>query len=74
LSALIAHTAWHWMLDRGEVLWQAPWPQPTGPGLMILVRWILAVVVVVGATKLIAKWIERKWPGRAQPAEGPIDA
>jgi hypothetical protein len=40
---------------------------------MILVRWILAVVVVVGAAKLIAKWIERKWPGRAQPAEGPID-
>jgi HupE / UreJ protein len=74
LSALIAHTAWHWMLDRGEVLWQTPWPQPTGPGLMILVRWILAVVVVVGVTKLIAKWVERKWPGRAQPAEGSIDA
>jgi hypothetical protein len=73
LSALIAHTAWHWMLDRGEVLWQTPWPQPTGSGLMILVRWILAIVVLVGAAKLIARWIERKWPGRAQPAEAPID-
>jgi hypothetical protein len=64
LSALIAHTAWHWMLERGEILWRTPWPQPTGAGLMILARWVVAVVVIVGAAKLIAKWIERKWPGR----------
>jgi HupE / UreJ protein len=68
LSALIAHTAWHWMLERGEVLWRTPWPHPTVPGLMVLARWIVAVVVVVGAAKLIAKWIERKSPGQPQPA------
>jgi hypothetical protein len=72
LSALIAHTAWHWMLDRAEVLWQTPWPQPTGSGLMILGRWILAIAVAVGAAKLLSRWFERKWPGRTQPAEGPI--
>ncbi|MEI9984425.1 MAG: HupE/UreJ family protein [Aliidongia sp.] len=22
LSALVAHTAWHWMIERGEVFWQ----------------------------------------------------
>jgi hypothetical protein len=73
LSALIAHTAWHWMLDRCEVLWQTRWPQPTGPGLMILVEWVFAVVLAVGAAKYLAKWIGRKWPGHALPAENPID-
>jgi HupE/UreJ protein len=73
LSALIAHTAWHWMLDRGQVLWQTPWPQPTGAGLLILARWILAIVLAVGAATLLAKWIERKWAGHAASAENPID-
>jgi HupE / UreJ protein len=73
LSALIAHTAWHWMLERGEVLWQTRWPQPTGTGLMILVQWILAVVLAVGAAKFLAKWIARKWPGHPLPVENPID-
>src|SRR5260370_32821268 len=26
LSALVAHTAWHWMLERGDRLSQFPWP------------------------------------------------
>jgi hypothetical protein len=73
LSALIAHTAWHWMLDRADVLWKTPWPQPTGPGLMMLARWVLAVAVAVGAAKLLAKWIGRKSPSQIQPAEGRIE-
>jgi HupE / UreJ protein len=74
LSALIAHTAWHWMLERGEVLWRTPWPHPTGPGLNMLARWIVGVVVIVGTTKLIAGWIERKWSARVQPVRGSIDS
>ena len=27
LSVLVAHTAWHWMIDRGEVLGQYPLPE-----------------------------------------------
>jgi len=28
LSAIVAHTAWHWMIDRGEILsrYQLKWP------------------------------------------------
>src|SRR5205814_2171417 len=29
LSALVAHTAWHWMTDRFDVLRQFPWPEIT---------------------------------------------
>jgi HupE / UreJ protein len=73
LSAIIANIAWQWMLQRGEALWQTPWPQLTVPGLMILAQWVLAVVLAIGAAKLFAKWIEHKWPGHALPAEGRID-
>ena len=43
LSAIVANVAWQWMMERGEVLWQTPWPQPTAAGLMVLARWALAL-------------------------------
>jgi hypothetical protein len=69
VSALVAHTAWHWMRDRADVLWQTPWPPLTMPGLMVLAKWILALGLAVGAAKLLANLIERKWPGHILPAE-----
>src|SRR5260370_33147909 len=74
VSAIIAHTARHWMIDRADVLWNTPWPQSTGAGLMILARWILAVALAVGAARLLAHWIERKWRGHIAPAENRVDA
>src|SRR6516164_6545941 len=73
VSAIVAHTAWHWMIDRADVLWKTAWPQITVPGLMILARWIVAVGLAVGLAKLLAKWIERKWPGHVLPAESRIE-
>ena len=29
LSAIVADTGWHWMLDRAGELWATPWPKPT---------------------------------------------
>jgi len=68
LSAIVANIAWQWMVQRGEVLWQTPWPQLTLPAAMMLARWVAALVLAVGAAKLLAKWIERKWPGLSRPA------
>jgi hypothetical protein len=73
VSALVAHTAWHWMLDRADVFWRTPWPPLTIPGLMILARWVLAVGLAVAAAKLLANWIERRWPGHILPAESRIE-
>ena len=27
LSAIVAHVAWHWMIERGDVLWKVEWPR-----------------------------------------------
>ncbi len=54
LSAFVAHTAWHWTLDRGNALRQFDWPVP-GPALALsVVRWMLLAGV------LVAAW----WTGR----------
>jgi hypothetical protein len=48
LSALVAHTAWHWMLDRGDRLRQYPfqWPEITGALLASATRWLMLIVIV----------------------------
>jgi len=73
LSAIVANIAWQWMVQRGEVLWQTPWPQLTLPAAMMLARWVAALSLTVGAAKFLEKWIERKWPGLTRPAENRVD-
>jgi hypothetical protein len=73
VSAIVANVAWQWMAQRGEVLWQAPWPQLTLSALMTVARWVAALLLAVGAAKLLAKWIERKWPGLVRPTEHRAD-
>jgi hypothetical protein len=73
LSAIIANIAWQWMMQRGEALWQTPWPQPTISAAMTLACWVIALALAVGAAKLLARWIERKWPRLGQTAESRIE-
>src|SRR4029079_6655388 len=48
LSALIAHTGWHWMIDRGEILRQFDfqWPAMDVIFLLSLVRWMMVMVTL----------------------------
>jgi HupE / UreJ protein len=68
LSAIVAHTAWHWMIDRLGVLWQMPWPPITMVGFYHLTQWIFAALLAVGAYILAAQRIERRWPKVLLPA------
>jgi hypothetical protein len=56
ISAIVAHTAWHWTIDRGTVLWQAGWPELDAPSLLILARWGAGVFVAISAARLIMKF------------------
>jgi hypothetical protein len=55
LSALVAHTGWHWMIDRGSTLkqfrWQ--WPVITTVMLVSLMRWTMAIVFLAGLLWLV---------------------
>ena len=49
LSALVAHTGWHWMIDRGEQLrkYHFEWPALTTAFLASLTGWLMVAVVGV---------------------------
>jgi hypothetical protein len=53
VSGVLAHTGWHWMLDRGEVLWKTPWPRPDAAGLAALARWSAAALLAWGVTRFL---------------------
>ena len=58
-SALVAHTGWHWLMERGERLAQFPWPAFDAAGAAALLR---AGMVVVGVVAVAWAW--RAWRGR----------
>jgi len=55
LSALVAHTAWHWMVERADVLWKSNWPELDGAALVTLARWVAGLLLAFGAVRLIAR-------------------
>jgi HupE / UreJ protein len=56
LSAIVAHTGWHWMLDRGSQLqkFHFAWPDLTPAFLASLLRGAMVVVFLVGVLWLLS--------------------
>jgi hypothetical protein len=55
LSAIVAHTAWHWMTDRFDVLRQFPWPAVTAADAASAIRWLMALIAVLSAAYLLSR-------------------
>lgn len=60
LSALVAHTAWHWMEERFGVLSAFEWPGVDPVTLLLLVRVLFAVVLVAGVAWFIRTASQRR--------------
>jgi hypothetical protein len=60
LSALVAHTAWHWTAERWERFRQFDLPALTMAGAASAVRWLMALVLVAGVLWLIAVAARKK--------------
>ena len=62
LSVFIAHTAWHWMLDRGEVLRKFHYTWPTFDALWLasVLRGLMAVTLVAGLVWLVNVFLRRR--------------
>jgi hypothetical protein len=59
LSALVAHTGWHWMLDRGAELIKFPVPAIDAPFLASLMRGLMAALLLAGAVALANALVSR---------------
>jgi hypothetical protein len=64
LSALVAHTAWHWMSERWGVLskYTIQLPEMTPALLVSVLRWMMVVVAIAG----VVWWVRVVRQGRAR--------
>jgi len=73
LSALVAHTAWHWMTDRWGNLRQFPlqWPVVNAAFLASAMRWAMVLVALAGLVWLVSLALrnrEEKRSNKPEPA------
>ena len=59
LSALVAHTAWHWMTERWDALGAVEWPALTAAGAASAIRWLMAFVILIGIVWMISERTHR---------------
>jgi hypothetical protein len=64
LSAFVAHTAWHWMLERFERLSKYPWPAWDAVALAGAVRWLILGVVISACVWLLAGPLKNRYESR----------
>jgi HupE/UreJ protein len=69
LSALVAHTGWHWMIERWERLRQFGLPSMNATLMATAMRWLMVILIVAGLLWLIG--ILRKQ--KAQTAESEVE-
>jgi hypothetical protein len=62
LSALVAHTGWHWMTERWDKLRQFPfqWPVVNAAILATWMRWALALVILAGLIWMVSGILEKR--------------
>jgi hypothetical protein len=60
LSTIVAHTAWHWMLERGGQLAKFPLPRIDVALLASAMRGMIAVLILAGAVASI-NMLLRRW-------------
>ena len=76
LSAFLAHTGWHWLLDRGGALLQYDFTLPAMSAAFAatVLRWIMLALIVVGAAwglRGLYGWVGRFAGERAVSAPPP---
>src|SRR5579864_7899565 len=71
LSAIVAHTAWHWMIDRYQVFrqYQFRWPTLEAAPLAKDLRLLMLIVIAAGLVWLVFGLL---WPRIAPVEKGPV--
>jgi len=70
LSAIVAHTGWHWMSERWDALSKAAWPSPDWDAVVVGARWVALLLIAGGVIGYVAKRLRL---GSIEPAVGADD-
>jgi len=70
LSALVAHTAWHWMIDRWTQLRQFrfQWPVVNAALLVSAMRWAMVIIALGGLVWVVSLVVAKKRSNKPQAA------
>ena len=60
LSALVAHTGWHWMVERVDRLRQFPLPVFNAALLASAMRWLMVILIFAGLIWLVSAFLRRQ--------------
>jgi hypothetical protein len=60
LSALVAHTGWHWVIERADRLRQFPLPALTTALLASALRWSMLILILAGLVWLVSLVLRRR--------------
>ena len=55
LSAIVAHTGWHWMGERWDALSKVAWPSPDWDAVVVAARWIALLLIAGGVISYVAR-------------------
>ena len=69
VSALVAHTAWHWMIDRAEILrrFRFQWPDLNAALLAGAMRWLTVILTLAGVVWIVAGLLRQRAAAGARP-------
>jgi hypothetical protein len=73
LSALVAHTGWHWMLERGAILGRFPLPVLDAAFLAGALRWLIAILIVPGVIRAGLRMVRRRSERSSETLGAQID-
>lgn len=59
ISALVVHTAWHWMIERGAQLAKFPFPTLDAAFIASAMRGLMAALILAAAVWLANGWLKR---------------
>lgn len=74
LSALVAHTGWHWMLERGTVLGQFPPPAFDAAFLAAAMRWLMVILILAGVIGIVFRLLRKRSGGSSESKEEGVGA
>jgi hypothetical protein len=70
LSVFLAHTGWHWMVDRVESLRRVDWPTLDANSVVTLAGWGLLLLLVGGVAWAIVKQRKRRLAAQRRAGDG----
>jgi HupE / UreJ protein len=60
LSALVAHTGWHWMIERGTQLSQFQWPEFNVAQVATGMWWLILILILAVPIWLVSRVINKR--------------